>query len=109
MNLLLIALGLISLYAAFWNYGQTKRLLQTGIITDGKVISVAKNIDTANTLSRNLRSGTVWINCFNNFDAALPFGGFKGSGFGRDKGYSALEAYTEVKTIQTPLFDAHWR
>lgn len=68
-----------------------------------------KNINTANTLSRNLRSGTVWINCFNNFDAALPFGGFKGSGFGRDKGYSALEAYTEVKTVQTPLFDAHWR
>jgi aldehyde dehydrogenase (NAD+) len=68
-----------------------------------------KNLDTANTLSRNLRSGTVWINCFNNFDAALPFGGFKGSGFGRDKGYAALEAYTEIKTIQTPLFDAHWR
>jgi aldehyde dehydrogenase (NAD+) len=68
-----------------------------------------RDIDTANTLSRNLRSGTVWINCFNNFDAALPFGGFKGSGFGRDKGYSALEAYTEVKTVQTPLFNAHWR
>jgi aldehyde dehydrogenase (NAD+) len=68
-----------------------------------------RDIDTSNTLSRNLRSGTVWINCFNNFDAALPFGGFKGSGFGRDKGYSALEAYTEVKTVQTPLFNAHWR
>lgn len=69
----------------------------------------SRNIDTTNTLSRNLRSGTVWINCFNNFDAALPFGGFKGSGFGRDKGYAALEAYTEIKMVQTPLFDAHWR
>ncbi|WP_345153371.1 aldehyde dehydrogenase family protein [Nonomuraea rubra] len=42
------------------------------------------------------RSGTVWINCYNVFDAALPFGGYKQSGWGREMGHEeALEAYTE--------------
>ena len=45
MNLLLIAMGLIALYAAFWKYRQTKRLLRTGIITDGKVIRLVENKD----------------------------------------------------------------
>eukprot|EP00854_Cymbomonas_tetramitiformis_P016217 gene16217-19245_t len=53
------------------------------------------SLDTANTVSRALRCGTVWINCYNNFDDALPFGGYKMSGIGRDKGMYALENYTQ--------------
>jgi len=68
-----------------------------------------KNIDTANKLSRNLRTGTVWVNCYNNFDAAIPFGGYKQSGIGRDKSEYALEAYTETKVICTPISDPAWK
>ena len=42
---------------------------------------------------------TVWINCFNIFDAALPFGGYKQSGWGREMGHEALDLYTETKAI----------
>ncbi|MEC4687116.1 MAG: aldehyde dehydrogenase family protein, partial [Nitrospirota bacterium] len=42
---------------------------------------------------------SVWINCFNIFDAALPFGGYKQSGWGREMGHDALELYTEVKAV----------
>jgi phenylacetaldehyde dehydrogenase len=45
----------------------------------------------------------VWINCYNVFDAALPFGGYKQSGWGREMGHDALEAYTEVKAVCTQL------
>jgi phenylacetaldehyde dehydrogenase len=47
--------------------------------------------------------GTVWINCYNMFDAALPFGGYKQSGWGREMGHQVLEAYTEVKAVTTQL------
>lgn len=55
-----------------------------------------KNLDLANQLSRGLRAGTIWVNCYNNFDHVAPFGGFKMSGLGRDKGEAALHNYTEV-------------
>ncbi|KAL0342817.1 UNVERIFIED_CONTAM: Aldehyde dehydrogenase family 2 member B4, mitochondrial [Sesamum calycinum] len=48
-----------------------------------------KNIDTANRVSRGLRAGTVWVNCFDVFDAAIPFGGYKMSGIGRRRGSTA--------------------
>ena len=48
-------------------------------------------------------SSTVWINCYNVFDAALPFGGYKQSGWGREMGHQVLEAYTEVKAVTTQL------
>ncbi|GMH39762.1 hypothetical protein BSKO_07660 [Bryopsis sp. KO-2023] len=67
-----------------------------------------KDIDTANRLSRGLRAGTVWVNCFNNFDDTVPFGGYKMSGIGRDKGEYALENYTEVKSVVTPLVQPAW-
>ena len=67
------------------------------------------HIDTANTLSRGLRAGTVWVNCYNNFDAAIPFGGYKSSGGGRDKGEYALHEYTEVKLVQTPMKSPAWK
>jgi aldehyde dehydrogenase (NAD+) len=58
-----------------------------------------KDIKRAHALSRRLKAGTVWINTYGLMDAALPFGGYKQSGFGRDLGAQALESYTEVKTV----------
>ncbi len=62
-----------------------------------------KDISKAHALAKKLRAGTVWINCYNVFDAALPFGGYKQSGWGREMGHEALEAYTEVKAVTTLL------
>lgn len=67
-----------------------------------------KNIDTANTLSRALRAGTVWVNCFDVFDAAIPFGGYKMSGIGREKGIYSLNNYLQVKAVVTPLKNPAW-
>ncbi len=57
------------------------------------------DISKAHRVAHKLRAGTVWINCYNVFDAALPFGGYKQSGWGREMGHEALEMYTEVKAI----------
>jgi phenylacetaldehyde dehydrogenase len=62
-----------------------------------------KDISKAHAMAKRLRAGTVWINCYNIFDAALPFGGYKQSGWGREMGHEALEAYTEVKAVCTQL------
>ena len=57
------------------------------------------DISKAHRIAEKLRAGTVWINCYNVFDAALPFGGYKQSGWGREMGHEALELYTEVKAV----------
>jgi phenylacetaldehyde dehydrogenase len=62
-----------------------------------------KDISKAHAMAKRLRAGTVWINCYNIFDAALPFGGYKQSGWVREMGHEALEAYTEVKAVCTQL------
>ncbi len=62
-----------------------------------------KDIGKAHRLAAQLRAGTVWINCHNIFDAALPFGGYKQSGWGREMGHEALELYTEVKSVCAQL------
>jgi phenylacetaldehyde dehydrogenase len=62
-----------------------------------------RDISKAHALAKKLRAGTVWINCYNIFDAALPFGGYKQSGWGREMGHEALEAYTEVKAVCAQL------
>ena len=67
-----------------------------------------QNLDTANTLTRALRVGTVWINCFFVFDAAIPFGGRKMSGHGREKGIYGLSNYMQVKAVVTPLKNPAW-
>ncbi|KAL5552913.1 hypothetical protein UlMin_040314 [Ulmus minor] len=67
-----------------------------------------KNMDTANTVTRALRVGTVWINCFDVFDAAIPFGGYKMSGIGREKGIYSLNNYLQVKGVVTPLKNPAW-
>lgn len=62
-----------------------------------------RDITKAHRLANGLRAGTVWINCYDVFDAAAPFGGFKMSGIGRELGEYALQLYTEVKTVYVNL------
>jgi len=62
-----------------------------------------KDISKAHALAKKIKAGSVWINCYNVFDAALPFGGYKESGWGREMGHEVLEAYTEVKAVTTLL------
>jgi phenylacetaldehyde dehydrogenase len=62
-----------------------------------------RDIQKAHRLAAQLRAGTVWINCYNIFDAALPFGGYKQSGWGREMGHDVLEMYTEVKAVCAAL------
>jgi phenylacetaldehyde dehydrogenase len=62
-----------------------------------------RDVGKAHAMAKRLRAGTVWINCYNVFDAALPFGGYKQSGWGREMGHEVLEAYTEVKAVCTQL------
>jgi aldehyde dehydrogenase (NAD+) len=62
-----------------------------------------KDIKKAHRLAAELKAGTVWINCYDVFDAAAPFGGFKMSGIGRELGEYALRNYTEIKTVTVAL------
>jgi phenylacetaldehyde dehydrogenase len=63
----------------------------------------SRDIGRANTIASELRAGTVWVNCYNIFDAAMPFGGYKQSGWGREMGHDCLEMYTETKSVCTRL------
>ena len=74
---------------------QTRYGLAAGIWTS--------DIGKAFRVARAIRAGTVWINTYNLYDSAAPFGGFKASGFGRDLGSEALNGYTEVKTTWVGL------
>ncbi len=58
-----------------------------------------RDLSKAHRIAEKLRAGTVWINCYNVFDAAMPFGGYKQSGWGREMGHEVLEQYTEVKAV----------
>jgi acyl-CoA reductase-like NAD-dependent aldehyde dehydrogenase len=62
-----------------------------------------KDITRAHRFAKNIHAGTVWINTFNMFNAASPFGGFKQSGYGREMGRHALAMYTEVKSVWIDL------
>jgi phenylacetaldehyde dehydrogenase len=57
------------------------------------------NIKRAHRIANALRAGTVWVNCYNIFDAAMPFGGYKQSGWGREMGAEVLKNYLETKSI----------
>jgi len=63
----------------------------------------SRDIKKANRIASKLRAGTVWINCYNVFDPALPFGGYKQSGWGREMGHEVIEHYTEVKSVCAAL------
>ena len=62
-----------------------------------------KDITKATAIANGLRAGTVWVNCYDVFDAAAPFGGFKQSGMGRELGEYGLQQYSEVKTVTMAL------
>jgi aldehyde dehydrogenase (NAD+) len=62
-----------------------------------------KDIGKAHAIANGVRAGTVWVNCYDVFDAAAPFGGFKQSGIGRENGEYGLQQYTEVKTVTVKL------
>ncbi|MCA9103245.1 MAG: aldehyde dehydrogenase family protein [Planctomycetales bacterium] len=62
-----------------------------------------RDIAKAHRLAARLRAGTIWVNCYDVFDAAAPFGGFKMSGIGRELGERGLDAYTETKTVTVAL------
>ncbi len=62
-----------------------------------------RDVAKALRAARAIRAGTVWVNAYNLYDAALPFGGFKESGFGRELGSAGIDLYTEVKTVWVDL------
>lgn len=64
-----------------------------------------RSLDTATYVANNLEAGTVWINTYNDFHSAMPFGGFKQSGIGREMGEQAFENYTQWKTVRIAIND----
>jgi aldehyde dehydrogenase (NAD+) len=62
-----------------------------------------RDVAKAHRFAAKVRAGTVWVNCYDVFDAAAPFGGFKESGIGRELGEAGLAAYTESKTVTLAL------
>jgi aldehyde dehydrogenase (NAD+) len=62
-----------------------------------------RDLSKAHRVVRAIKAGTVWVNSYNLYDPALPFGGFKESGFGRDQGRDALEKYTQTKSVWVSL------
>jgi aldehyde dehydrogenase (NAD+)/phenylacetaldehyde dehydrogenase len=62
-----------------------------------------RDIKKAHTVAARLQAGTVWVNTYNVYDTAAPFGGYKQSGFGREMGMHALDHYTQTKTVWVDL------
>lgn len=79
---------------------KTRYGLAAGIVT--------KDLNLANRVSRSIRAGIIWVNCYFAFDKDCPFGGYKMSGFGRDNGLHALDKYLQIKSVVTPLYDSPW-
>ena len=72
--------------------------------TFGLAASVwTRDLSTAHKMARKIKAGTVWLNCHNVFDASLPFGGYKESGWGREMGEEVLNNYTEIKAVTAAL------
>jgi len=61
------------------------------------------NLNHAHKLAARIESGNVWINCYSMLDAAMPFGGYKQSGWGRELGEEGLNAYLETKAVYVSL------
>jgi acyl-CoA reductase-like NAD-dependent aldehyde dehydrogenase len=77
-------------------------------IANGTVYGLAaavwtRDVRLAHRMAADIKAGSVWINTYNGFDSASPFGGYKQSGFGRDLGSYALEQYTNVKSVWVAL------
>ena len=64
-----------------------------------------RDVARAHNLAKRIKAGTIWVNCYDVFDAAAPFGGFKMSGLGRELGEDGLRPYLETKTVTVSLDD----
>jgi phenylacetaldehyde dehydrogenase len=62
-----------------------------------------RDLSKAHLLAARLKTGTVWVNCYNIFDASLPFGGYKQSGWGREMGEAVLDNYLATKAVTIAL------
>ena len=62
-----------------------------------------RDVSKAYRTARDIKAGTVWINCHNAFDCAVPFGGYKQSGWGRELGAAAIDEYTQIKSVNMLL------
>jgi aldehyde dehydrogenase (NAD+) len=85
-----------------------KDVAEAGFIANDTMFGLAaavwtRDISKAHSIANTVRAGTVWINCYNTFDAAAPFGGYKYSGHGRELGKDGINAYSEVKTVWVNL------
>ncbi|KAK8931332.1 Aldehyde dehydrogenase family 2 member C4 [Platanthera zijinensis] len=69
---------------------------------------ITKDLNIANRVSRSVRAGTIWINCYSVLDPSCPFGGYKMSGFGKCQGMKALDEYLQVKSVITPIYSSPW-
>ncbi|KAE8718792.1 Retinal dehydrogenase 1 [Hibiscus syriacus] len=69
---------------------------------------ITKNLNVANTVSRSVRAGIVWINCYTKLENDCPYGGYKMSGFGRDSGLDSLYQFLQIKSVVTPIHDSPW-
>ncbi|XP_075511894.1 aldehyde dehydrogenase family 2 member C4-like [Primulina tabacum] len=78
----------------------TKYGLAAGVMTN--------DLNIANTVSRSIKAGTIWINCYFAFDDDLTIGGYKMSGFGKDMGMDALQKYLKTKSVATPIYNSPW-
>src|SRR6059036_154782 len=75
-------------------------VLQGNDTTYGLAAGVwTRDVSKAHRVARAIRAGTVWVNCYNVFDASAPFGGYKESGYGRELGRYAVDLYTQVKSV----------
>ncbi|KAJ4769780.1 Aldehyde dehydrogenase [Rhynchospora pubera] len=78
----------------------TKYGLAAGVIT--------KDLNTVNRLTRSIRAGLIWVNCYMQMDVDCPFGGLKMSGHGKDSGLDALHKYMLVKSVVMPIYNSPW-
>lgn len=58
-----------------------------------------KDLRRAHRVASQIKAGTVWVNCYNQYDPSVPYGGYKASGYGRECGPESLESYTQTKSV----------
>ncbi|KAK8683668.1 hypothetical protein V6N13_039721 [Hibiscus sabdariffa] len=69
---------------------------------------ITKNLNVVNSVSRSIRAGVIWINCYIAFDVDCPYEGYKMSRFGRDYGLETLNQYLQTKSVVTPVVHSLW-